>query len=70
MNNPLVTVTSKDWQNILAIMDFDKKQGGFVDYNKDGELVFFYLNPMINGNSAFYVTREDVIYYIKKTSHS
>jgi len=62
----LKKVTSKDWQNVLEIMDFDKRMSGYVDYNNDGELRFFYTNPKINGNSAFFVTKEDVLEYIKK----
>lgn len=47
-------------------MDFYKRQSGFVDYNLFGELTFFDNNPKIDGISAFYVTREEVLTYINK----
>lgn len=59
-------VTTKDWQRMLDKMDFYKRQNGFVDYNLLGELTFFDNNPKIDGVSAFYVTREEVLTYINK----
>lgn len=59
-------VMPNDWQRVLDKMDFYKRQNGFVDYNDAGELCFFDSNPKINGVSAFYVTREDVLTYINK----
>jgi hypothetical protein len=59
-------VMPNDWQRVLDKMDFYKRQNGFVDYNLLGELTFFDNNPKIDGVSAFYVTREEVLTYINK----
>jgi hypothetical protein len=59
-------VTLKDWQKVLFKMNFYKRPSGFVDYNLFGELTFFDANPKIDGISAFYVTREDVLTYIQQ----
>lgn len=59
-------VTPKDWLKVLLKMDFYKRPSGFVDYDFFGELTFFDINPKIDGINAFYVTREDVLTYLKE----
>lgn len=66
MEEKVIVIALSDWQRVLAKMDFYRRKDGYVDFDRDGVFTFFDTDPQIDGVSACYVTREDVVNNIKE----
>lgn len=56
-------VTLRDLQSVLERMQFYNRNFGFIAYDLSGKIAFFDSEPSFGG---VYVTREDIIRYIKE----
>ena len=57
------TITKKEWQDVLYVMNLNNRTSGFVDV-VDGVLTFFDADPFIDNVHAVPIEKDLVLKYI------